>query len=71
MSHERRGRRWAGEPITPVQDYFDRLMTQLEAEAPLDTAAASVRRDELACMRRVWREGARTYSVMPCIAACQ
>ena len=52
MSHEHRGRRWAGEPIRPVADYFDKLMTQLQAHAPLDAEAQSLRYDELACMRR-------------------
>ena len=52
MSHEARGRRWAGEPVRPVADYFDKLMTQLEQEAPLDSEAQSMRYDELACMRR-------------------
>ena len=52
MSAEPYGRRWAGEPTRPVADYFDKLMSALEAEAPLDHHAASLRFDELACMRR-------------------
>ena len=36
----------------PVADYFDKLITALDAEAPLDEHTASLRYDELACMRR-------------------
>ena len=28
MSSEKNGRRWAGEPVAPVADYFDRLLFQ-------------------------------------------
>ena len=52
MSAEPRGRRWAGTPHRPVQDYFDKLLAAMEADAPLDHHAASLRFDELACMRR-------------------
>ena len=62
MSAESYGRRWAGEPVKPAQEYFDRLMSQLEAEAPLDASAASLRYDELACMRRALAVAASTRS---------
>ena len=52
MSAEKFGRRWAGEPTRQVADYYDKLLATLHSEAPLDHHEASMRTDELSCMRR-------------------
>jgi hypothetical protein len=65
MSAEPKGRRWAGTYAKPMQDYVDTLLAALEADAPLDHHAASLRFDELACMRRTLAVAAAGRAAMP------